>query len=278
VSERSTGIDDLGRAKRGSRLQLQIWVNRRQDELSRRLVNALPSLASVNPRLRWVSPLESDKFVEYQDTAFLRALELESLDPQLKRFWPRHGPVWDALAAVEIGSDPAPKGVVLVEAKSYPAEIYGDGCGATPGSRNKIERALGKTKDWLGVPKDIDWTGPLYQSANRFAHLYFFREEVGIPAWLVNMYFLDDPTLDDPSLRTTREGWRVALNQVKAELGLTGVAIPHAAELFLKGREPRELAGERGTVRNYVALAGLVAAALAALTAGAWYARRRWLP
>jgi len=28
---------------------------------------------------------------------------------------------------------------------------------------------------------------------------------------------------------------------------------------------------------NYIALAALAAVALAALTAGAWYARRRWL-
>jgi hypothetical protein len=138
VSQRSDRVDDLGRAYAGSQLQLQIWVNRQPDELSRRVVDALPSLASLNPRLHWVSPLEREKFVEYQDRAFLRALELESLDPQLKRFWPRGGPVWDALAAVEIGGDPAPRGVVLVEAKSYPDEIYGPGCQASPRSRKKI--------------------------------------------------------------------------------------------------------------------------------------------
>ena len=236
------------------------------------MVDALPSLASLNPRLRWVSPLEREKFVEYQDTTFLRALELESLDPQLKRFWPRGGPVWDALASVEIGGDPVPRGVVLVEAKSYPDEICGPGCQATPGSRKKIERALKKTKNWLGVPEHLNWTGRLYQSANRFAHLYFFREEVGIPAWLVNIYFLNDHT----TFPTTREEWRVALDQVKAKLGLTGIAVPDTAELFLEAGDCRELVGERGAGRNYVALAGLVAAALAALTAGAWYARRRW--
>ena len=272
MSERSDRVDDLGRAYAGSQLQLQIWVNRQPDELSRRVVDALPSLASLNPRLRWVSPLETEKFVEYQDHAFLRALELESLDPQLKRFWPRGGPVWDALAAVEIGGDPAARGVILVEAKSYPAEIYGGGCQASPRSRKKIETALRKTKNWLDVPEDIDWTGPLYQSANRFAHLHFFREEVGIPAWLVNVYFLDDP--DSP---TTREEWRVALRQVKAELGLANIIVPHAAELFLEAGERRELAGEANTARTYVTLAGLAAAALIALTAGAWYARRRWV-
>jgi len=264
-------VDDLGRAYAGSQLQLQIYVNRRMDDVSRRVLDALPSLASLNPRLHWVSPLECQKFSEYQDRAFLCALGLEDLDGELRKFWPRGGPVWDALAAVDTESALASSGVVLVEAKSYPAEIYGSGCQASPRSRKKIEAALRKTKAWLGVPEDIDWTGPLYQSANRFAHLYFFREEVGIPAWLVNVYFLDDP--DSP---TTREEWRVALDQVKAELGLSNIVVPHAAELFLEARERRELAGEPDAVRTYVTLVGLAAAALTALTAGAWYARRRW--
>ena len=154
-------VDDLGRAYAGSQLQLQIWVNRRPGELSRHVVKALPSLASLNPRLHWVSPLECQRFSEYQDLAFLCALGLEDFDGKLKKFWPRGGPVWDALAAVEIGGDPAPRGVVLVEAKSYPAEVYGSGCQASLRSRKRIEAALRKTKNWLGVPEDLDWTGPL---------------------------------------------------------------------------------------------------------------------
>jgi hypothetical protein len=263
-------VDHLGRAYAGSQLQIQIYVNRRSGELSRRIVEALPSLAPLSPRLRWVSPLECQKFSELQDREFLRALGLGHLDGQLRRFWPRGGPVWDALAAVDIESDPARRGVVLVEAKSYPAEIYGAGCQASPRSRKKIEAALRKTKSWLGVPEDIDWTGPLYQSANRLAHLYFFREEVGMPAWLVNAYFVNDP--DSP---TIREEWWAALDQVKRELGLTGIAIPDAAELFLEAKHRRELVGERSAVGRYIALAGLAAVALVALAAGAWYARRQ---
>ena len=57
----------------GSQLQIQIYVNRRTDELSQNILDALPSIASLNPELRWVSPLESKKLVEYQDRAFLKA-------------------------------------------------------------------------------------------------------------------------------------------------------------------------------------------------------------
>jgi hypothetical protein len=126
--------------------------------------------------------------------------------------------------------------VVLVEAKSHAAEMYGSGCQAGPRSRRKIEAALEQTKRWLGVPENTDWTGPLYQSANRLAHLYFFREVVSVPAWLVNVYFLPDP--HSP---TTRAEWKMALTQVKAELGLSGIATPYTVEVFLTARDRREL-------------------------------------
>jgi len=240
MTKRSARVDDLGRAYAGSRLQIQTYVNRRSEELSQRVLDALPSLASMDARLRWVSPLEGEKFAEYRDRDFLRAIGLEHLDSALVEFWPRRGPSWDALAVVEVPRDPDRRGVVLVEAKSYPGEIYvKNGCQAlSPRSRRKIEAALAQTKRWLGVPEDIDWMGRLYQSANRLAHLYFFREIVDIPAWLVNVYFLGDPRSP-----TTREDWQVALAQVKAELGLTGIAVPYTAKLFLEAKDRRELVG-----------------------------------
>ncbi len=73
--------------------------------------------------------------------------------------------------------------------------------------------------------------------ANRLAHLYFFREIVQLPAWLVNVYFVDDT--HSP---TGLEDWRPALSDVKAELGLTCTATPYTGEVFLEARERQELA------------------------------------
>ena len=231
-------VDECGRAYVGSQLQIQIYVNRRSEELSRGVLSELPSLASLKARLSWVSPLEAKKFAEYQDRAFLAAVGLEHLARSLSNFWPPGGPVWDALAAVEIPGAAESNGVVLVEAKSYPREICGSGCGAKLQSLKLIEAALSQTKRWLGVAEDVDWKGRLYQSANRLAHLCFFREIVGVPAWLVNIYFLRDPR------RPTRiEEWEEALPQVKEKLGLTGVDVPDTASLFLKARDRRELIG-----------------------------------
>lgn len=238
MTESRDRVDDSGRAYAGSQLQIQLYVNRRADELSQHVLEALPSLASLGSDIRWVSPLESERFVEYQDRAFLRAVGLEHLASQLSGFWPSGGPVWDALAAVGFEKYPGVKGVILVEAKSHASEVYGGGCRAAPRSRKTIEAALGATKAWLGVPENADWAGPLYQSANRLAHLYFFREVARVPAWLVNVYFLDDP--HSP---TTLEEWQPAIAQVKAELGLTRIAIPHSAELFLPAGSRHELMG-----------------------------------
>ena len=236
MTNKTTRVDELGRAYAGSQLQIQTYVNRCSEELSQKVIHKLPDLASLHPRLNWVSPLEKDEFKEYQDTAFLKACGFEYLFAELKAFWPYRGPVWDALATIEFQKDKSSKGILLLEAKSYPAEIYGSGCKASPKSRKKIEDALNKTKRWCGVSRDIDWTGPLYQSANRTAHLYFFRKIAGVPAWLANINFLNDQ--HSP---TDLKEWRKQLKKVKAELGISNSGMLYVADIFLKARDKSEL-------------------------------------
>ncbi len=236
MTTKNTRADVDGGAYAGSQLQIQIYVNQRSETLTREVFERLPDLALLHPHLNWVSPLKKDRFSEYQDTAFLKACGLEHLSDELKAFWPRRGPVWDALASIEFQKDKKNKGILLVEAKSYPGEIYGVGCKASPASRKKIEDALNRTKKWCGVSANTDWTGPLYQSANRMAHLYFFRKIAGVPAWLANINFLNDP--HSP---TDCEAWQEQLKKVKAELGISGEGIPYTADIFLKARERREL-------------------------------------
>ena len=116
---------------------------------------------------------------------------------------------------------------MLVESKSHVPEIFGNGCGAEAASSvKKIDEAIAATKGWLHVSQQADWKGPLYQSANRIAHLYFFTEILRIEAWLVNVYFTDDP-----HSRTSRTEWLGKLVDVKKSLGI-GV-VPHCADVFL---------------------------------------------
>ena len=167
-----------------------------------------------------MSPLATDNYSEYHDAEFLQAVGLERHAKHLKAFWPRGGPCWDALAKTQYGC-------ILVEAKSHVPEMYGSGCGASPKTRQQIELALAATKDWLGVDANANWMGRLYQSANRYAFLYFLRQIAEVPAFLANIYFVGDPRTP-----TSRVGWQAALRQVNSELGLRN-PIPFTASVFL---------------------------------------------
>ena len=98
-------------------------------------------------------------------------------------------------------------GVLLVEGKSYPGELYGSGVPSQ--ARLDVEPAdresLAWTQQQLGVKGKTaqDWCGPLYQNANRLAHL----------TWL-------------------------------QPLGLDGVAIPNAGHVLLRASTRDELVAE----------------------------------
>lgn len=206
--------DELGRAFAGSQLQMQIYVNRRPAELSEAVGAKISKESFYSEQIRWVSPLESERFAEYRDGKFLDVLGLGHLRPSLAKFWPPGGPRWDALAVVDSQSDAKKKTVILVEAKSYPGEVYGNGCGADSNSLLKIQNSLDQVKKWFNIQPETNWTGPLYQSANRLAHLYFFRKLVEIEAWLINICFLNDH--HSP---TNLKDWEIGLNQINAEFG-----------------------------------------------------------
>ena len=75
--------------------------------------------------ITWRSPLEDQGCAEYADAEFLQALGLGHLSDELEAFWPIGGPHWDALGMVKLAS--GAHGVLLVEGKSYPDEMYGPG-------------------------------------------------------------------------------------------------------------------------------------------------------
>jgi hypothetical protein len=97
----------------------------------------------VKQDIVWVSPLASDKFLEYRDADFLSALELDDLAPKLAQFWPQKGPCWDALGRMQPQTGACPGTVILIEAKSHLPEMYGSGCQASsPRSLALIEESL----------------------------------------------------------------------------------------------------------------------------------------
>ena len=219
----SSRTDSTGRAHAGSQRQVQTYVNERANALNSAVAESLSKYDFDEKEIHWVSPLAADTYSEYRDSEFLERAGLSRLTPELLEFWPQNGPCWDALARIK-------GGCLLIEAKSHAKEVYGDGCGATsPISKQKILAAFDSTKAWLGVSHNVDWTGRLYQSANRYAYLFFLREIAGVQAFLVNVYFVGDSISPTP---LTREDWDAAIGSVNRELGLVR-EVPHSAAVFL---------------------------------------------
>jgi hypothetical protein len=223
-------IDGDGRAFAGSRRQIQTYVNEKPEVLTGAIRDAYGSEFPSGATVKWVSPLKSQKYIEYRDADFLRVLGLEKFSLALSTFWPNRGPCWDALARVDHGRD---HGCILVEAKSHVPELYANDTRAAGASLDRIRRSLHDAKRWAGVPENIPWSGfsdpnccP-YQLANRLAHLLFLRG-LGVSACLVSVCFTND--WHSP---TTVEEWQIGLAKVKKQLGIADIAIPGYKEVFL---------------------------------------------
>lgn len=224
-------MNRAGRAQRGSQRQLQDYVNLVPSLLDDAVLSALPmKVQQSSPRIKWVSPLATDQFREFRDEEFLEAIGMGGYSKDLRAFWPKFGPCWDALGLLTTSLSQSVPVPILVEAKSHVQEVYGNGCQAGEASRALIEKSLHAAKSWCGARPDANWTGPLYQFANRISHLYFMRQRIARPCFLVNLYFIDDPyrPTSDPE-------WVAALHAIHQELGLTG-PIPGLIEVFLPGR------------------------------------------
>jgi hypothetical protein len=207
---------------------LQDYVNKEAELFSQAILNALPvRVRELKARIRWVSPLASDSYREYRDAEFLDRVGLSGHAAELAHFWPSRGPSWDALGIVSDQEGKMKPGVLLVEAKSHVAEVYGNGCQASPKSRARITQALQDAQEWVGASGGSDWLGPLYQSGNRIAHLYFLLERIRNPAWLINLYFIDDPI--GP---TSRRSWEREIASVKTQLGLVQ-RVKNMIEVFM---------------------------------------------
>lgn len=191
---------------RGSLKWIQRAVNDRRDVFDPLILAGLPAAK----RIEWRSPLANDDFAEYRDAAFLKRIEQPQLAPALAKIWPARGPQWDALGVDDGGE------VLLVEAKAHIKEMLSDGTQASAQSRNLIEQTLSETARALNAKPPVPWIGPLYQTANRIAHLKFLTDQ-NIAAKLVFVCFVGDIDMDGP---TSDDAWRGALEMVRLMLGL----------------------------------------------------------
>jgi hypothetical protein len=160
--------------------------------------------------INWRSPRADDDFAEYRDDSFLERVGLSHLSAQLRDFWPRSGPQWDALGMSSRGD------VLLVEAKAHVREFCSDATGASEKSRSKIEAALATVAQALKAEPRGAWTTTFYQYANRLAHLWLLRQH-GVAAWLALVNFVGDSDVGGPE--TARE-WEAAYIVAHYAMGL----------------------------------------------------------
>ena len=171
-----------GRAERGSQKWLQDLVNDCPELLDAAIRR---ETSEISAPIEWVSPLADADFKEYRDAEFLEKLGVSLDCVPLDAFWPRRGPHWDALGRTDGGQ------VILLEAKAHIDEVISS-CGATnERSLSLIRQSLESVKSYVGSRSSTGWMELFYQYANRLAHLYLLRHLNGIPAFLVNLYFLN---------------------------------------------------------------------------------------
>ena len=208
-----------GAKSRGSQHWLQVIANKQTGLFERAAAGA--GIGGV----RWLAPLESDDYAEYQDEAFLNLLGLELPRRPLKSFWPARGPVWDGLALSSSGA------AILVEAKANIAELASPASRASSASARLIGRSLDEAKPAFGAPLAADWMGTYYQYANRLAHLYLLRACNGIEAYLVFLYFTGAVEVQGPSKRGE---WTEPILAAHEALQLgQGPLTPFVIELFV---------------------------------------------
>jgi hypothetical protein len=208
---------------KGSLRLIQKLINDCHQVVERKISEEVPDLNKI----RWVSPLREDEFSEYRDMEFFKRLGLaDRCKLPLQEFWPRLGPQWDALG---LANDET---ILLVEAKANIPELASPGTKAEGASLELIKESLAELQKHLGVTAEYDWTNTYYQYTNRLAHLYYLREKNGLPAYLLNIYFIGDTEVSGPA---TREEWQEAVKRMKQQLGLQEVHVltPFMIDLFV---------------------------------------------
>ncbi len=202
----------MGRVKqpkgsKGSLKWIQVLMNEYPQKLNTLLNEKLGRASDL--QIEWLSPLKMDDYAEYRDQPFLDRLEVTLPDVPLNQFWPKNGPQWDALGRIEN------EAYFLVEAKAHISELISSSQTKSPRSESLINQSLVNTQKCLGLNPQLDLKQGFYQYANRLAHLYLLRILNDIPAYMIFVYFINDPI----HIRTTKVEWYGALQLMHSLLG-----------------------------------------------------------
>ena len=197
-------------AAAGSQRWLQVAVANAPELLDQALRRA--SAIDEDDSIDWKSPLAHEGFVEYRDGAVLRCLGIPALSKRpLTEFWPNGGPVWDALGKSRKGH------LILVEAKAHIPEAASPPSKASQKSLQFIRKSLDEARRHYASRATADWSGSLYQYANRLAFQYLFSKVNGLPSRLVFLNFCNAADVGGPE---SEAQWHGATQLIHALLGL----------------------------------------------------------
>lgn len=213
-------------AERGSQKWLQIAVNRKPDPLlaALRKSGALAAGESVV----WKSPM-APALKEFSDVDALKIAGVADLRVGLEKFWPRRGPVWDAIGVTSSSSP------LFVEAKAHISEAASPATKASEASKKLIQESLTKARAHFARRSNCDWSCNFYQYATRLAYHFFLRKLNDVPSKLVFLYFLNDTDLNEPA---TEEEWRGAIRLIHAVLGVPpDLSSQHVFDAFVDVRD-----------------------------------------
>lgn len=203
-------MTDTSFATAGSQRWLQLAVTRAPEFLSEALAEA--GALKSQEEIRWTAPLQSNGFVEPRDAEALHKAGISDLPRRsLVDFWPKGGPVWDAVA--QVGKQAS----LFVEAKAHIVEAASPPSKATPTSLSKIKSALAEARNFYAPNSTADWHRIFYQYANRLAHHYLLTELNGLDSRLVFLYFLNAHDVRGPA---SVAEWEAATTLIHAALGL----------------------------------------------------------
>lgn len=187
---------------------LRVMVNQYSDVLDKAIAEAF---GWRDAEIDWRSPRQDDDYAEYYDQAFLDRLGVNNPTMPLDEFWPKSGPRWDGLARTSDGK------LILVEAKAHIDEAVDFRSKASPAALRRIEQRLDEAKSAFHASADACWYAPLYQMANRLAHLHYLAGINGNDAYLAFIDFANAPDVPFPA---SPEEWQGATRLAHKCLGL----------------------------------------------------------
>ena len=198
-------------AARGSQKWLQISIDQKPEILLAALRES--GALAAGETVVWKSPLKESRppFRELKDTEALEAVGVTKFRTQLEEFWPRRGPVWDAVGVTSAASP------VFVEAKAHISEAASPATKASEASKKLIQDSLTKARSHFARRSKCDWSCNFYQYANRLAYHFFLRKLNDVPSKLVFLYFLNDQDLNEPA---NEDQWRGAIRLIHSVLGI----------------------------------------------------------